>query len=134
MIPLIVTIWSSFLGTLFEIVRYIKLNKKIEEAVGNDYPKIVEQSVQISNNLRTLYIGGLLGLSLSMVFLIASIFTSPLKEGYFSVILLMLCYLFLLIMSIFFMGTIYYTLISFSPFPRLSEIIRIISKTKMQQE
>lgn len=133
MIPLFVTLWSGFLATLFEVVKYIK-DKNINEETIPDYPEIVNQSVQASKNLRILYIGGLICMSTALVILIASIFTSPLCEGDFSVILLMLSYLLLLIVCIVFVTTIYFTLISYSPFPRLSKLIKRIQETPTPTE
>jgi hypothetical protein len=127
-IPICVTMWSNYLGSIFNLTKYL------EKKTGDDWSEIknlskslITNSKDTSEKLRVIYIFSLCTLSIAFMFLIISIFFVSAGGINLSIIFLTLCYMALLIFFIIFLIGLYFVLFTHKPFPRISEITEKIS-------
>jgi len=134
-IPLFASMWSSFLGSLFDMIRYVSGLEPPEKwaEVRKNVLELSHNSEKVSRSLRNMYIFSLSWVGLTFLILIASIFLVPIGNGTLSTLFLFLTYLFLIIFSIVFLAMVYYTLLTLQPFPKLSELIRVIGEKKLHE-
>ncbi len=127
-IPLCVTMWSNYLGNIFELAKYL------ENRTGHDWDEIkvlskslITNSKDTSEKLRVIYIISVCALSISFMFLIISLFFASTAGIKFSIVFLVLCYMALLVLFVLFLVGVYFTLFTHKPFPKMSEIIEKIA-------